>query len=86
MVDIVAVAMTSSSGMDFFEELCRWTDCKVAVSQNGRAVVLNQAIVERIQDELGGDPDFEVRPRPQHMRDLPGRRLVYDEVKITMLA
>ncbi|MBR0800336.1 hypothetical protein JQ615_33705 [Bradyrhizobium jicamae] len=46
------------------------------------AWVLFQEIVEEIQSELGGDPGFEVRPHPQHMRDLPGRRgrPVYDQV------
>jgi hypothetical protein len=86
--------------MDYFEELCRWTDCKVTVSADRRAAVLEpadddekawllfQEIVEEIQDELGGDPSFEVEPRPQHMRDLPGRRgrLVYDKITVTKVA
>ena len=85
--------------MAFFEELCRWTDCKVAVLENGRAAVLNpaddsesawilfQEIVEEIQEELGGDPEFDVRPHP-NMRDLPGRRgrPVYNQVTVTKLA
>jgi hypothetical protein len=85
--------------MDFFEELCRWTDCKVTVSANGRAVLLEpaddsdnawilfQEIVEEIQDELGGDANFEVRPQP-NLRDLPERRgrLVYDQVVVTKIA
>jgi hypothetical protein len=29
--------------MDFFEELCRWTDCKVAVLAEGRSAVLEDA-------------------------------------------
>ena len=80
--------------MDYFEELCRWTDCKVTVLANGRAAVIEpaddsesawmlfQEVVEEIQDELGGDPNFEVEPHP-HVRGLPGRpgRPVYDEVK-----
>jgi hypothetical protein len=85
--------------MEYFEELCRWTDCKVTVLANGCAAVLEpaddgdsawilfQEIVEEVQDELGGDPNFEVRPQP-NMRDLPGRRgrPVYAEIRITRLA
>ena len=50
--------------------------------------MLLQEIVEEIQDELGGDPNFEVRPHPQDMRGLPGRpgRPVYDEVRVTKVA
>ena len=86
--------------MDYFVELCRWTDCKVTVLADGREVVLEpadksesawmlfQEIVEVIQDELGGDPSFEVEPHLQHMRDLPRRhgRPVYDLVKVTKVA
>jgi hypothetical protein len=85
--------------MHYFEELCSWTDCKVTVLENGRAAVLEptdesesawilfQEIVEEVQAELGGDPNFEVRPHPQHMRDLPNKRghPVYDEVRVTKL-
>ena len=85
--------------MEYFEELCRWTDCKVTVLANGCAAVLEpaddgesawilfQEIVEEIQEELGGDPEFDVRPHP-NMRDLPGRRgrPVYAEIRITRLA
>ena len=67
------------------------------MSANGRAALLEpaddsesawilfQEIVEEIQDELGGDPNFEVRSHPQDMRDLPGRRgrLIYDQVVVT---
>jgi hypothetical protein len=85
--------------MDYFEELCRWTDCKVTVLANGRAAVIEpaddsesawmlfQEVVEEIQDELGDDPNFEVQPHP-HMRGLRGRpgRPVYDEVRVTKVA
>jgi hypothetical protein len=85
--------------MDYFEELCRWTDCKVTVSADGRAALLEpaddsehawilfQEIVEEIRDELGDDANFEVRPHPRHMRDLPGRRgrPVYDQVRVTKI-
>jgi hypothetical protein len=51
-------------------------------------VDLFQEIIEEIQDELGGDPDFVVQSHPQRMRDLPGRRgrLVYDQVTVTKVA
>ena len=51
------------------------------------AWMLFQEIVEEIQEELGGDPEFDVRPHP-NMRDLPGRRgrPVYAEIRITRLA
>ena len=85
--------------MDYFEELCRWTDCRVTMLVDGRSVMLTplddsesawvlfQEIVEEIRDELGSDPNFEVRPHPKHMRDLPGRRgrLVYDQITVTKL-
>ena len=86
--------------MDYFEELCRWTDCNVTVLADGRGAVVKpaddsesawilfQEVVEEIRDELGEDPNFEVRPHPQHMRDLPGRlgRPVYDQVTVTKIA
>jgi len=86
--------------MEYFEKLCRWTDCRVTVLANGCAAVIEpaddsesawilfQEIVEEVQDELGGDPNFEVRPHPQDMRGLPGRpgRPVYDEVRVTKVA
>ncbi|MBR0796113.1 hypothetical protein JQ615_12005 [Bradyrhizobium jicamae] len=85
--------------MEYFEELCRWTDCKVTVLANDRGAVVEpadesedawilfQEIVEEIQSELGSNPDFEVRAHPQHMRDLPGRRgrPVYDQVTVTKI-
>ena len=85
--------------MEYFEKLCRWTDCRVTVLANGCAAVIEpaddsesawilfQEIVEEIQDELGGDANFEVRPQP-NLRDLPERRgrLVYDQVVVTKIA
>jgi hypothetical protein len=50
--------------------------------------MLLQEIVEEIQDKFGGDPNFEVHPHRQHMREPPRRlgRPVYDEVRVTKLA
>ena len=85
--------------MDFFEELCPWTDCTVTLFPDRREAVIEpaddsesawirfQKIVEKIRDKLGGDPNFKVQPHPQHMRDLPERhgRPVYDQVTVTKI-
>jgi virulence-associated protein VagC len=86
--------------MDYFEELCRWTDCRVTVLAEGRAAVLTplddsekawilfQEIVEEIRDELAGDSNFEVQPHAQHRRELPGQqsRPVYDQITVTKVS
>jgi hypothetical protein len=84
--------------MGYFDEFCRRTDCKVTVQVPGRSISVEpldasdaawdlfQDTVDEIEDELGGDPDFEVRPHVQHMRGLPGRRKVYDVVWVTKVA
>jgi hypothetical protein len=86
--------------MDYFEELCRWTDCRVTVLAGGRTAVLTplddsenawllfQEIVEEIGDELAGDSNFDVRPHQQYVRELHGRRdhPVYDQITVTRVS